>query len=223
MTFLQLQNAVMGRLNLTSAEARARVKARLNERYRQIQASLHLAPTRYGTITFTTASGDETVTASGVAKIFNVYDPTTLKRPLDETTLLQIRERDAGAEWVGTPQQYAISEHIDDVIVLELRPIPTATASLKSDALLAGTDMSGDGDVPTIPVDFHDALEYGAVADELDKVEKKLADKFEAKFEKRLRELRYFIAKSAYLSQRQTDHEGAVLAGYRMWPYSYLP
>lgn len=210
----------MGRLNLTTTEARTRIKSRINERYRQIQSTLHLAPTRYGTVTFTTASGQATVTASGVAKIFNLYDQTTLKRTLDEVTLLQLRESDVAGEQVGSPQKYAISQHKNDIVVLELRPIPTATASLKSDALIAGTDMSADADVPTIPVDFHDAIEYGAVADEMDKLEKKpLADKYEKKFEKRLRELRYFMAKSAYLTQRQSDLEGAVVAGDYPRPY----
>lgn len=207
MTFLQLQNRVMDRLNLTSAEARTRIKAELNDRYREVQSSVNLARTRRGVLTYNTTSGSANVTVSGVSKLLNVYDPTHLKRPLDETTLDAIRDLDASGVTTGPPRLYAQQIHRADEIVLLLWPKPTSASALKSDALIAGTDMAADDDEPSFPEDFHDVLVHGVMADELSKMEKQrpAADKAEAKFEKRLGELRYFIIKSGYLSTVQND------------------
>ncbi len=53
MTFVQLQNQVMNRLNLTSTDARTRIKVELNLRYREIQSGVNLSQTRRGITTFT--------------------------------------------------------------------------------------------------------------------------------------------------------------------------
>lgn len=210
MTFVQIQDRVMTRLNLTSTSARARIKDEINDRYRMVQTSLGLARTRRGSKNFTTASGNSTTTvASGIAKVFTVYDPTNLKQILTETTLPAIRQRDPASAVKGFPREYAVKLHTNDAIVLQLFPQPQAAGTLVADCLLSGTDMSVDGDSPAFPTDFHDILVIGVMADELDHVEKTrpLADKFETRFEKRLAELRYFIAKSSYLVTKQSDHD----------------
>lgn len=225
MTFLELQNAVMNRLNLTSTDARTRIKAELNLRYREVQSSVSLAKTRYGTITFTTTSGVSNVTQSGVAKLLTVFDPITLDQPLNEVSLDQLRWLDPSESVQGIPTDYAIVKHINDSLTLKLYPQPVATATLTADALLAGTDMTADGDVPTIPTDYHDILVHGALYDELMKMEKMrpLAEQEEAKFQRRLSDLRYFIAKSAYLSRRPVDRVGEVVGfGRQVWPYANL-
>lgn len=197
----------MSRLSWASTDARTLVKEYLNQRYRETCSSLNMAPTRRGPITFTTAVGNNKVTATGVAKVFAIYDAVTLKRPLDETTVDDILSRDPANTVTGTPTHYAVYKHIDDEITLLLYPEPTAIAALTADALLAGTDMAADADEPTIPVDFHDVLIHGAEADGRNKMEKAaLALLSEKKFEKRLGELRYFIVKSAYLSQSPRDN-----------------
>lgn len=222
MTFLELQNRVMGRLNWTSTDARALVKNYLNERYREVVSSVNTARTRRGLVTFTTVIGNSYVTGTGIAKLLDLYDAVTLKRPLDEVSVDEIRARDAAAEVTGTPTHYAIFKHQDDEITLLLYPQPTAVAALTADALIAGTDMSADTDEPTIPVDFQDVLIHGAEAEGRVKMEKpKQALESERKFEKRLSELRFFLVKSAHLHQAPRDNANVSLSR-RVWPYSNL-
>jgi hypothetical protein len=207
MTFVQLQNRVMERLNLTSTEARTRIKAELNDRYREVQSAVNLARTRRGVKSFNTVSGNANVTVSGVAKLLNVYDPVILKRPLDEATPDQIRVLDAAGVTSGPPRLYAVQVHSADEITLLLWPKPASVSGLKSDAILAGTDMSADADEPSFPEDYHDILVHGVLADEYAKIDKlrPAGDKEEAKFEKRLGELRYFIISSGYLNMVSND------------------
>lgn len=220
MTFEQLQDAVMDRLNLTSVEARTRIKAALNLRYREVQSTLNLARTRRGLVTVSTVSGQATVTQSGVAKILGLYDGDVRHAVLEEIALPTLFQLSAVDDTVGTPVRYAIDQHLADVVVLRFYPRPNAAIALDGDALLAGTDMADDDDEPTIPVDFHDILMQGVLADEYMKVEKTRPAGLacEAKFEKRLGELRYFLVKSSYLTTRQQDI-GAISVGRRAWPY----
>lgn len=202
MTFEELQDAVMTPLNLTSSEARARVKVWLNLRYREVQSSLNLARTRRGSTTISTVSGQDTVVVSGVAKLFGLYDDEVLHAPLVEEGLDEILTRQTSATVVAPPRLYAIDQHVNDDVVVRLYPTPDATRELLGDALLAGTDMEDDDDEPTIPVDFHDVLVHGAMADEYTKMDKaRSAAMKEAKFEKRLGELRLFLAKTAKRDQ----------------------
>jgi hypothetical protein len=214
----------MARLNLTSTEARTRIKAEINDRYREVASSVNMASTRRGVTTFTTVSGDNEVTQSGVAKVLSVFDPTYLRRPLGETTLNQIRMMDAPLLVVGIPYLYAVTDNNADLITLFLWPQPTAVNVLNADCLLAGTDMDSDSDEPAFPVDYHDVLVHGVMSDELMKMEKlrPLAQAAEGKFEKRLSELRYFIIKSAYLSLKQTDNYARFGLSARVWPYANL-
>lgn len=222
MTFLQLQNRVMSRLNWSSTDARTLVKEYLNERYREVQSSLGLTPTRRGTATVNTTSGNRTLAFTGVAKLLGVFDATILKRPLEETTVDDIRTIDAADAVSGTPTHYAIQKHQNDTITLLLHPVPNAVSALVADALLSGTEMVNDADEPTLPTDFHDLLIHGAEADGRMKMEKMpLAQMSLSQYHKRLSDLRYFIAKSAHLHQVPRDSESNPL-GRRSWPYSNL-
>jgi hypothetical protein len=215
--FRDLQQSVMSRLNYSSADARDLVKEWLNQRYREVTSSTNLSRTRRGVATMTTVVGNRLVSASGIAKVMGVVDPLILRRPLLEVTVEQIRAFDAAEQVVGAPTHYAILRHQNDTVTLTLFPTPTSVSNLAVDALLAGTDMVVDSDEPSFPVDFHDVLIHGAMADALTKLEKeKLALKAEMKFEKRAAELRYFLMKSAYLSRTQRD------GGDRTAPRGYM-
>jgi hypothetical protein len=218
-TFLELQNRTMGRLNWTSTESRALVKNFLNERYRQVVSSVNMARVRRGVVTANTAIGTNTITFTGVAKPLSVYDAVTLKRPLEEVAVDDIRARDAAAEVSGSPTHYAVLQHNLSSVQLLLFPKPSAVAALSMDALLDGTDMSADGDEPAFPEDFHDALIYAACIDGYEKIDKfPLAAKQEQKFKERLADLRYFIVKSAYLHQVPVDR-GTRVRSRHAWPY----
>jgi hypothetical protein len=221
-TFLELQNDVMSRLNLTSSDARTRVKHELNTRYREVQTGVNLERTRRGEVSIVTVANNPLVTKTGVAKILSIFDPTHLKRPLREVSQNQIRLMDAAGQVVGIPDTYAINTHTNDTVVIRFTPVPDAIYTLKADCILAGTDMSADADEPSFPTDFHDILVRGVMSDELNKMEKQrpAADKEEAKFEKRLAELRYFMIKSRYLSLVTMDNYANLGLSAKVWPYT---
>lgn len=223
MTFKNMQDRVMARTNLTSTDARARIKDELNDRYRQVATAVNLSRTRRGNKDFVTVSGNNQVTATGVVKLLTLYDPTNLKRTLTEVSADEIRQKDPPATAVGPPREYAIYAQGASTITLLLYPKPMAIYTLKSDSILQGTDMAADGDVPTFEEDFHDVLIMGVMADELDRMEKfqAAATRMEARFEKRLGELRYFYVSSNYLKIQPTDVAVAMRPG-KVWPYSNM-
>lgn len=223
MTFLQLQDRVMNRLNLTSTDARTRIKAELNDRYREVASGVNMARVRRTVLTIPTVSGNNNVTFT-CAKLLDLYDGVNLKRPLDEVTVDQIRQLDSGLTATGIPRMYAVLAHTNDSMTLLLWPKPVSVYNLNGDALATGTDMSADGDEPALPKDFQDILVHGAMADELFKMEKQrlAGEKEEKKFEKRLSELRYFLAKTAYLKRSPQDSYLALGLTPRMWPYGVI-
>jgi hypothetical protein len=212
----------MNRLNLTSTDARTRIKVEINLRYREVQSGVNLSSTRRGLTTFTTASGVSTTTQSGIAKVLSVFDSTYLMRPLREISLNTIRSLDAPSLVQGIPYEFVVQNDTHDLITLRLFPQPNVVYNLQADVLLTGTDMSSDSDEPAFPDDYHDILVQGVVADELNKLEKfREGQLFEAKFEKRLSELRYFIRKSAWiLGPKQSDNFMRNALTVRVWPYS---
>ncbi len=224
MTFKEIQDLVMGKLNLTSSDARSRIKVEINLRYREIQTGVNLASSRRGVTTFTTASGSSTTTQSGVEKVLSVFDNVFLMRPLREISLNTIRALDAPALVQGTPYEYVIDNWTDDIVTLRLFPQPTVAYALQADVILAGTDMTSDSDEPAFAESYHDIIVHGVVADELNKLEKyREAQLFETKFEKRLGELRYFIRKAAWiLGPRQTDSYLRYGMSAKVWPYANL-
>lgn len=220
MTYLELQDAVLDRLNLSSTEARARVKVELNQRYREVTSSTNLARTRRGTVDGAVTSGNTAVTLAGVAKVLTVFDPSLFKAPLSECTLDQIREWNAPGTVTGIPTHYAIVAHGASSVGLHLFPVPSANNTLKVDALVGFTPLVADGDIPVFPDDYHDTLVNGVMADEYDKLEKTLSAKYEAKFEKRLSDLRYYLIKSGYLKLINQDRGQWLGSTGRVWPFS---
>src|SRR5690606_35146963 len=124
MTFRQLQDRVLTLLNLSSDDARERVKAHLNQRYREVQSSVNLAATRRGSVNFVTTPGQAQVTASGIAKLFTLYDPTVHDRVLGETTLNQIRLEDPAGVSTGVPESYDIGKPCNYSHTLHTKPYP---------------------------------------------------------------------------------------------------
>jgi hypothetical protein len=204
MTFLEIQDEVMNRLNLTSDSARTRIKGLINSRYRAVTSGVNMKRTRAATVNVAAVANTPTVTLSNVARLGTLYDPTLLKNVLTEVTLPFIRQMDAADAVVGVPTNYAIVSHLASSMVLRLYPIPSANNTLKADVLSLATDLSADGDIPVFPEDYHDLLVDGVMADEYMKLEKQmpLAEVCENRFRERMSELRYFI--------------------HKVWPYSNL-
>jgi hypothetical protein len=86
------------------------------------------------------------------------------------------------------------------------------------------TELSADGDEPTFPADFHDILVEGARYEELRKMDKMmpLAQEAYGRFEKRMSDLRYFLAKSAYLKTKTYDGYADYGLSAKIWPYANM-
>jgi hypothetical protein len=207
MTYKQIQDRVMSRRNLTSTEARDRVKEYINERYRRVRASIGLGKTRRAETSLSLVSGTSRYTLTSTAKVLTITDSTNAKL-LKEKTMEQIRALDPSlVQTSSSPDFYVIESIGASSISLFIWPEPTDTQSLTVDRLTLVTDLSADGDIPVFPEDFHDLLIAGALADEYRHAEEPtLEQKEEIRFEKALRELRYFIAKSRWLDLYQNSN-----------------
>lgn len=189
----------MDRLGLSSDESRARIRRFINQRLRRLVTSLGLGRLRLSVVSFATVNGTKTYTPSTLIKPYTIRYAAGNK-VLEEMSLDQMRLLDPDESRTGAPEGYAVQSYGATSVTLRLFPIPDAAYTLSVDGLVTGTDLAADADVPAIPEDFHDCLIFGAEADELEKMEKyKMAAKKEAAYEQRKRELRFFLAKSAYL------------------------
>ena len=217
MTFLELQDRILDRLNLSSEEARTRIKDFINERYRNLQTSCGLSRVRRGTITVSTTGGQDTLSAlvddddSDLVciKPLTIKIPGSNIPPLSEITLDAMRRSPVLSD--SRPTTYTVLNFAPSGVSLKLYPGPDTVYELEVDGLLMGTELEDDSDVPAFPEDFHDALIFGALADEYDHFDKApLAAKQEKKYDRRCGELRYFIAKSIYLERVQGRRQESV-------------
>lgn len=194
MTFVEIVNRVAGRLNLSSPEAISRIGEEVNDRYRRVCAAIGMETTTRETVTADTAEGVQTLTFTNVVKLFTVLDEDG--EPLDEVSYTYLIGQTPHGD---PPQAYAIKTMGATSVTILLDCEPESSYTLSADALVIVSTLSGVA-VPAFSENFHDILVLGALADELDKMEKRtLADKKEAQYTQRLSDLRYFIAKSAYL------------------------
>ena len=205
MTFDTIVSEVASRLNLSSTEATIRLGLFVNARYRRVTSSTGLATSRRATVSESTISTDPRVVFD-LEKIEVVYHLETAgRRVLEEISYDEYRNIAASATLSGIPTTYAIENSGAATVELVLTPTPSSVITLYADGLAPAATLATT-DVPAFPVDFHDALVFGAIADEYSKLEKPVqALKFERDYEARVSDLRYFLAKSAYLSQVQNS------------------
>lgn len=211
MTFSEIQSRVASRLNLSSTDALTRLGNYINDRYVRVTSSIGLQTARRVTATTNTAAGDPRV-AFTLEKIEVVYCIATGKRRvLSEVSYDEWRRMTVDTPQSGDPVCYAIEESGASTVTIVCWPEPSAVVAMKADGLENASTLSGSN-VPAFPADFHDALVFGAMADEYSKLEKpKLADKFEMQFEQRVADLRFFLAKSIYAK----NHQGRTVTGPR--------
>lgn len=196
MTYTDVVNRVANILNRTSVGDLARIGLSINDRFREVMSGIGLKAAVNTTASANTVIGSRSVTFT-CEKVFAVYDPAvTPARYLDERTLNELKNSVSGTQ---PPYLYAIQVMGASTVTIYLDCVPTTIFALGVDCEIAQADMSGVM-VPAFPADFHDILVKGGIADELNHMEKDdLAKIAEGKFEKRLGELRYFMAKSGYL------------------------
>jgi hypothetical protein len=214
-TFDEIVSEVKSRLNLTSTEATTRVGQFVNSRYRRLTSSVGVQTSRRTTSTANTVAGNPRVTFS-LEKVERVYLTASGKaRVLSERSYDEWRTSVVHAPSSGDPLTYAIETTGASTVTIVLDPTPSGTETLSADGLQNASTLSGSS-VPNFPADFHDALVFGAMADELRKMEKPdLAAEAEAQYEARVADLRYFLAKSGYLSITQGPRSGLTRGAYR--------
>ena len=212
MTFDEIVLKVADRLNLTSADAITRIGEAVNDRYREVATNLGLETTSKSVaIGFTIADDPYMIfgdSDDGVQKIISIYDDlVTPPRLLDEVTVEDLRI--LGKPVSGwPPQKYAVVRADGFSVTVLLDVIPEdSDLELTADTLENTIVLSG-ADVPMFAEDYHDILVHGGMATELYKMEKpSLAERREQQFEKRLSDLRFFLAKSAWKDIYQGKHE----------------
>lgn len=198
MTFAELVTSVMGRLNLTSDDAKVRIGGEINDRYARVRTSTGMVTSNRVTVSAAATSGRDALMFVGVEKVLTVYNPSLppLSQPLDEVSFLDFRTMPKLTE---PPTAYAIDRIRARSVTIRVNCTASADGSftLNADGYEEAIELTGDLE-PAFSASFHDILLHGAMADELLKLEKpELAADRENKYELRLAELRYEIAKSA--------------------------
>lgn len=203
--FASLKSRVQDRLLLPSTTAATRIGKYINERYRAVATSIGMQAVRFGTENIVTVNGTPDYTTTNLIHLMTLTY-TAGNRVMDEVTYDDIRNLDPGGIRTGSPELYVKKKFNNANLTITIWPTPDAIYTLPGDGILRGAELVNDNDVPVLPEDFEDILIFGACADELIKLEKPaLAAAFEAKFVQRQKDLRFFIAKTAYLETRQGD------------------
>lgn len=209
----------MSRLNLTSDTARARIEDSLNDANRALTSSLGLVTSRHvvNEVLYDPDDVDTTlphITITGMEKILRIrlLYPDTIPRRLEERYFDDIAQLSILPEPTTYPTAWAAQRHGSGSVTFILDHYPDVPFTLSIDGYDTYDELEGD-DEPTWPASFHDVLVEGVVADELLKMEKdKLAAIADSKYQQRLSDLRFFLAKSAYNVVQQGSHT------YDVWP-----
>jgi hypothetical protein len=204
MTFLQIVNDALERLNLptaASSDARTRVMRYVNEGYRLLLADNGMSRARDTTASITQVVGtaEYTVTAS---KIRAIRDVTNNVR-LTEVTLSALRSLDPGDTSTGNPTHYAVRQTSATTVKVRLWPIPTSTDALSCDIVSAVTDLSADGDIPVFASEFHPVLSVYARMCEYEKMDDTRRADARREYIDLVRQLRFYLRKSDTLSIAQ--------------------
>jgi hypothetical protein len=199
-------------LNTPSQEAKNRIGHALNVRYKQVTSSIGLIPTRRIEVEAAASVGDRFVTFADIEKIDVVFykssdvDPGAKATPLTQVThdeMLKLSVRDE------PPTRFCVYNVEPTTVTIQLDCLPASMFILYASGLASTTTLTNN-DQPAFPESFHDILIHGVKADEYRRREKaNLAKEAEMMFEKRLSDLRMFLAKSAYLDIYRGKHTPA--------------
>jgi hypothetical protein len=191
-------NTIMSRLNLTSADARARIEFTVQERYGWLVSSLGLQQSEQTTKQAIAVIGNRELVFD-LDKIQRVYDNAVPSSPfiLDEVTLLEMRDRVLGTQ---PAQAYAVLRSGARTTTILLDCVPSSAFVLTADGMGHTITLTADM-VPAFPENFHDILIYAGMEVEYRKMEKSDdADKMLALYDRRRSELVFSMAKSSALN-----------------------
>lgn len=220
MTFLEIVDQVLDNLNLTSDDARERVERRVNYVYKKVTTSIGLVTSRriIQTVTIDPTEVGSTlpdITIEDVQKVLAVryVVSATNSKTLEERSMDEILDTTLVRR---IPQSFAVNLMGPTYVTIRLDAYPTSTFTLNIEAYEIAPVLEGLME-PYFPEDFHDLLIEGVMMDELRKMEKPaLAEIASKNYERRLSDLRYFIAKSSYMDIVQGKWTSKQ-PWYRLW------
>lgn len=173
MTLLEIETELARETNksasLLDATTKARFLAAINRHYKRLASLPGLQHLRDTTTTFPSVAGQALYQIASVAKIKRIFDPSN-RRYLDPMSMAQYRrvEQDA-ANNRGTPTFWVWSGYSGSTTPkfdLYLYQTPSDIITYTADIVSVLTLLSADGDIPILPLDFHDLLFLGALVDE---------------------------------------------------------
>lgn len=240
MTYEEIISETAERLGLASDEAKSRIRREVDSRYRRATSSIGLETSRRAQISKAATIGNRTITFGTVGtapqvagatapapieKVLAVIDKTSTR----DLVLRQVTMDDMHDLPVRTvmPRHWAVASMHTGSVDVYLDTVPATTFTLYADVILgmpAGlTTLTNQTPSPDFPESFHELIIFGVMADEYRRMEKMaLAQSCELDYEKRLSDLRMFIAKTAYMDQYQGRSRNSGyrwLTGYTQWDY----
>ena len=197
-----IRTAIKDRLNYTSSTTDTRLLNSIQRIYREVGTSIGMSFARQTntSIVVTIANADVTFTAT--EKVLQVWYLTgSVPMILDEILNTEMRERVIPSS--DKPTQWALVSTASNTVKIRLNAKPKTAYTLYADVIQEISDLAAT-DEPTFPESFHDIIIEGVLRDEYRKQEKlALSRDSEQTYQRRLSDLRMFMAKSAYLNIQQ--------------------
>ena len=203
MTFSELKVEIKDRLGYTSTSADTRVGRLINKIYREIGTSIGMSFTRQTNTSEVVTIGNASVTFSETEKILQVWRLDGSSNPvmLAEKLLAELRESVTPSS--DKPTAWALVSTTSNGCTIRLDASPATAYTLYADVIAEVSDLSGSTE-PAFPESFHDIIIEGVLRDEYRKQEKvQLARDSANEFQRRLSDLRMFVAKSNYMDIQQ--------------------
>jgi hypothetical protein len=209
-TFDEIVDKVKKKLNLTSTDATDRIGERVNELYRTVTSSIGLETSRRVETSVSYDSDVDTdlpyIEVTGMEKILTVRLETAgnIPKTLEERNYDDIKGLQTVPPHNQDPQAWAVFREDYNSVTIIIDAFPDGDPfTLEFEGIENATTLATT-DVPAFPESFHDLLVEGARAEELLKMEKAgLAEIAEKRYQQRVSDLRYFLAKSQWLDQVQ--------------------
>ncbi len=147
-------------------------------------------------------------------RVDTVYLPNTNPaQHLEEVTANELTF--ASFQSSDTPKRFAVSTMTGDSVVISTDVNAVTAYVLNAIGDSSVTTISGNT-VPAFPAKFHDVLVYGAMASELEHMEKyDMAKRQEDRWEEMLAQLRLYLASNAYLDIHQGKNSPDAFYGLR--------
>lgn len=225
MTLLEIETEIARETNANATTLNPTTKARflaaINRHYRRLASLPGLQHLRDTTTTFPSVAGQALYSITGVAKINRIWDEANY-RYLNPMTMAQYRQlspqpitENQGTPlfWIWRGQTGGSSPTYD----LYLYETPEAVLTYTADVTSILTALSGDSDVPILPLDFHDLLFLGPLVDEYRHLDDSRLMVVERAYREREAQFKYWMHETASGSTTISDDGIAMASQLGPW------